>query len=465
MANKGLLYSPLGIIQNLRNTLRAGYDPESISRELLQNADDAGAKYLYFGWTPGLALGDTSNPLLADPALFAVNDGPFTDEHARAIRLVGISSKSGDGGTIGKFGLGLKSIFCVCEAFFYIAGETQLQPRVHDVVNPWSNTGLPGVETWDQFDLPEVRAIIDKLEPALSGWHRYFILWMPLRVRERLRGRDPIHGEWFDDRSRPPDSIFEGLGPRFASFLPLLHSIRNVKVWSLGSLPDERFAVSFSEGERRCPRPTEMAEGGRASTAGAMVLQNGVARGREIPYAALTINLTRQTAELSRSEHWPKTYCVRGEKEEPVPEDNPAHAGVSWQQWPVPAGQARFRWRWAAFLPLRRQERSFPLAEEDGTSEYLLTLHAAGFVNPGRTDFLDGEYRVPPADPEQLYRAWNHALCHRGTLPLLPESLIAFREQASLTDITLRSLVRAIASEEFLHPPPATARLSALAIS
>src|SRR5262245_32749148 len=143
MPNKGLWYSPLAIIQNLRHTLRSGYEPESNPRELLQTADDAGANCLHLGWTPGLAAGDTSNPLLEDPALFAINDGPFTDEHARAIRLVGISSKSGDAGTIGKFGLGLKSVFCVCEAFFYIAGEPPLTPRVHDLINPWSDTGLP----------------------------------------------------------------------------------------------------------------------------------------------------------------------------------------------------------------------------------------------------------------------------------------------------------------------------------
>lgn len=79
MAKKGLCYSPLTIIQNLRHNLRSGYDPESIPRELIQNADDAGANCLHFGWTSGLGPGSTSNPLLEDPALFAVNDGPFTD--------------------------------------------------------------------------------------------------------------------------------------------------------------------------------------------------------------------------------------------------------------------------------------------------------------------------------------------------------------------------------------------------
>jgi hypothetical protein len=217
MSQKGLCYSPLAIIQNLRHTLRSGYDPESIPRELVQNADGAGAGCLHFGWAPGVLPGGTSNPLLEDPALFAVNDGPFTDEHARAIRLVGISSKGGDAGTIGKFGLGLKSVFCVCEAFFYIAGEDFLRPRVHDVINPWSDTGLPGVETWDRFELPEARAVLGRLEPVLRGLARYFVLWMPLRARERLNGREPIHPEWFDDRTRPPPPLFEELGRQLAS--------------------------------------------------------------------------------------------------------------------------------------------------------------------------------------------------------------------------------------------------------
>jgi hypothetical protein len=177
----------------------------------------------------------------------------------------------------------------------------------------------------------------------------------PLRVRARLGGREPIHPEWFDDRTAPPAALFDRLGARFASFLPLLHSVRGVKIWQLGSHPEAGVTVSFRDEDRRCPRPTDMREGVRAAATGALVLANGVSGGGMIPYAALTANLTRQTSELRRSPYWPMTYCVRGQREEPVAEDNPAHAGVCWQRWPAPTGQGRLRWRWAAFLPLRQE--------------------------------------------------------------------------------------------------------------
>jgi hypothetical protein len=48
--------------------------------------------------------------------LVAVNDGHFRSEDGRAIRRFGLNSKAADAASIGKFGLGLISVFHLAES-------------------------------------------------------------------------------------------------------------------------------------------------------------------------------------------------------------------------------------------------------------------------------------------------------------------------------------------------------------
>src|SRR5262245_55578093 len=101
---------PLGVINLIGSNLIDRYPPASILKELLQNADDAGARTVVVGWTPG-AGGTPCHPLLHGPALFVVNDGELKESDALAICRFGQNYKFGEKAVIGKFGLGLKSVF------------------------------------------------------------------------------------------------------------------------------------------------------------------------------------------------------------------------------------------------------------------------------------------------------------------------------------------------------------------
>src|SRR3954469_24538288 len=103
------------IRDNLSDRYKLGFP---ILRELIQNADDAHATRIDIGWVPGFRGAD--HPLLRGPSIFAANDGAFTEEDERAIRRLGLSAKPSQQSLIGKFGLGLKSVFHLCEAFFYL---------------------------------------------------------------------------------------------------------------------------------------------------------------------------------------------------------------------------------------------------------------------------------------------------------------------------------------------------------
>src|SRR5688572_29188921 len=114
MSNKNFGEPWEGKIERIRENLREGrYALQDgifpIVKELIQNAEDAKAKRLLVAWDPGLP--DTEHPLLHGPGLLAINDGRFDHSNGRAIREIGLSSKAADSSTIGKFGLGMKSVF------------------------------------------------------------------------------------------------------------------------------------------------------------------------------------------------------------------------------------------------------------------------------------------------------------------------------------------------------------------
>lgn len=117
MPGKGIRHSfqaDINLIRdNLRDRYRSGFP---VLKELIQNADDAGATRMDIGIVSGIE--SSINPLLHGPAMFVANDGPFTESDERAIRSFGLSEKPNQQSTIGKFGLGLKSVFHLCEAFF-----------------------------------------------------------------------------------------------------------------------------------------------------------------------------------------------------------------------------------------------------------------------------------------------------------------------------------------------------------
>lgn len=104
----------------LRDNLHDRYDSGfPVLKELIQNANDAGASELYITKTEGIS--SASHPLLKKPALLVFNDGEVTDDDLKGIISVAQGGKTGKQGVIGKFGLGMKSIFHFCDMFFYIA--------------------------------------------------------------------------------------------------------------------------------------------------------------------------------------------------------------------------------------------------------------------------------------------------------------------------------------------------------
>ena len=75
------------------------------------------------------------NSLLRGPALLVANDGAFPDKDRDALHKAIGGSKEDEVGKIGTFGIGLKSVFHLCEAFLYMGAENS-EWRA-GVLNPW----------------------------------------------------------------------------------------------------------------------------------------------------------------------------------------------------------------------------------------------------------------------------------------------------------------------------------------
>ena len=244
------------IAANLRDRYKSGFP---ILKELIQNADDAKASDLVFGYHPGFA-GQSEHPLLQGPALWVLNDGEFKESDKRAIQSFGLNSKAGESGAIGKFGLGMKSVFHLCEAFFYVAFDGA---RPHGVIlNPWFDPEGEDIfhNRWEQVadeDFQRMHKIATGHRQLESG-KSYLQLWLPLRMRThvpQLNGKpygaiiDKFPG---DDPSQELAFLHEtSLPQRVSSILPLLKTLESVEFAGNESSSGFYLRLELDSGSRR----------------------------------------------------------------------------------------------------------------------------------------------------------------------------------------------------------------------
>ncbi len=320
------------LVTQIRHDLRERYKGGfPILKELLQNADDAGAgdpgssaTQAVFFLAPGIV--GAQHPLLTSPGLCVLNDGDFKPGDAESISRYGTSVRGGQAAAVGKFGLGLKSVFHWAEAFFYFSphefAATPTGSPSFDLLQPWTNreTGEGFHKDWDQAwitnklaDVAQFRSLATRLIPA----ERWFGLWIPLRIRHLLNGVDPICDEWpagEAGQSATFDSLFgSDWQSRVAEVLPLLRRIKRIRfLISANAMPACIWEVEVSSGAQRlsflanalaAPNAGTLDLGGRIQCRGENGQQQVAAfTGREkVPEGA---DAPRWQGHL----HWPRAF-------------------------------------------------------------------------------------------------------------------------------------------------------------
>ncbi len=114
----------------LRGLLRSYPRSIGIVKEILQNADDAGATRVWMVWDgrehPTEHLPDPRMSRLQGPALLFANDQVFTETDFEAIRSIGESSKASLGPKTGRFGLGFNTVYNVTDYPSFISGRSAI---------------------------------------------------------------------------------------------------------------------------------------------------------------------------------------------------------------------------------------------------------------------------------------------------------------------------------------------------
>jgi hypothetical protein len=444
---RGLETNPLALIQHLRHNLVDRYPRDSITKELLQNAEDARASSINLGWTPGLPA--ACHPLLQGPALFTVNNGPFSACDAEAICQFGLNYKAADRASIGKFGLGLKSVFHLCEAFFYLSstepGEGEDPELFNSVVNPWF--GTPHHTNWNEFSLADRNLIRLHLAPLLNGPH-WFCLWLPLRRERHCPGLAPIHKDFpGDETACPPDLVNETGAVFLADQLPLLRHLRTISVWDRWNGPEAvdmplvTASILADAFRSRFPDPLPAPIGG----SGTVTLQ---VRGRTGNLAyALTQYWLPPLEEFRKQPGWPQSFSL-GDDGQPRPEKAEPHCAISLTRRPTERpGQLTISR--AVFLPLRGSTAIVPC---DDLAEYSLKLHGCFFVDAGRGEpGVGATATADPSDETALKQEWNRRLLEDGicvllvpTVAKLVAELQRSGQQGVVTGDAIRSLTASL---------------------
>lgn len=413
-----------GIIAQIRNNLGDRYKNRfSIIQELLQNADDAGATSVHFGLINPVPVDNLNDHSLAKcKGLYVVNNGPVTKENSNAIHNVGLGTKSTAVNQIGRFGLGMKSVYHVCDAFFLCSKGNQDVPSVDFCMPPWPS---PHHEDWvtqwtrqDEDGEQQLFKFFSKALPTrVANWERWFGVWLPLRVKNGVEGggypTPYLINEFVDDLN----GLFGGEDVQNAvRLLPLLKNVTE---------------ISFEEAVYKL-------EGGRitASNATDMLsdIQGTIKKQEDCVVSYVGRELVFHDDVIDRlmlHNWWPKEPETNERGETSYrPDKTFPHVAVEVLTERCQEGGARIRVVPCGFLPLSdvydNPDNYGHLM--DGTVGVTIFLHAFYFIDAGRKnmDFtnVDGNENTV-TDESQLKKLWNRELLRKGVLPLVVEKIAA----------------------------------------
>lgn len=136
------------LTRRIKRLIREYPEGLTILKELLQNADDAGASRvdLFFDWRHHAIdrLPDARMAQLMGPSLLVANDAVFTDSDFKAIQEVGLGGKMDKLTQTGRFGVGFNSVYHVTDWPHFISRDRIAFFDPHCSAIPGANHDNPG---------------------------------------------------------------------------------------------------------------------------------------------------------------------------------------------------------------------------------------------------------------------------------------------------------------------------------
>ncbi|MCY7335767.1 MAG: hypothetical protein LH613_06075, partial [Chamaesiphon sp.] len=225
----------------LRNLIHDYPEGVGIVKELIQNADDAGAKRIHitFDWRQHACKGLPAPTMreLMGAAMVVYNDSTFSDADFDNIQSLGESGKRETLWKTGRFGVGFNSVYHVTDYPSFISRDRIVFFDPHATAIPGTNAGEPGrswllADGW--WDSPEFMNVYAPggLEPGTTNFNGT-IFRLPLRT--------PAQAECSRIRTQPflreknVEPLLADLSRMGEEFLIFLKSVVEIEVRSIES--------------------------------------------------------------------------------------------------------------------------------------------------------------------------------------------------------------------------------------
>ena len=219
------------LTQRLQSILEQYPAGVEILKELLQNADDAGATELHLifdqrKYKTKHVFSDEWKSLQG-PAICVYNNRPFTDSDIAGIQNLGRGGKRDDPSSIGQYGIGFNAVYHLTDCPFFLSDNKTLcvlDPHCHYV--PGADTEKPGrlfdIDTKFWNDFSDIRECFKSFDRVMLDGGTLFRF--PLRTAER---KSSISKEVFDsDRVLELFSLFKRSAPDMLLFLNNVNCIK-----------------------------------------------------------------------------------------------------------------------------------------------------------------------------------------------------------------------------------------------
>ena len=418
---------------NLSDRYGSGFH---VLKELIQNAEDAGAEVIRFIAHPGWST--ATNALLRVPGFLVANDGRFEAKDGRGILSFADTAKGDEVTAIGRFGFGQKAVFHVCDAF--IAHSLGHGIRFSEVVNPCLGViESTKAGSWDKIDSDDLGLI----EMAIGDIKRGLVLWLPLRCDAVL----PAPKLFFRDFRPTGAALLDDLTRHEPDLRLILASMRHLDRIEAFNGSTLRLALWRRQGSQRLPGPpeedSELILPGIRSVVGLIECQAG----RSSRYAGReAYGVSERLKRLRQADGWPQVPVFTNEGEVMQKEKAAEHGAVVVVE-SRDAGSRGVSLDWGVFLPITEAAHL-----EADVPALRVMLHGYFFVDSGRRyiqGFASDLAVLGTGATGPIYERWNETLRDDLVLPLLPGVLYDALQQQMLTSTQLAEVTAVLRRSVF----------------
>lgn len=424
------------VIGDLKQLLRDQYSDRCILKELVQNAEDAKATQVHLAvmkdWPDGM------HPLLEGPVLLVLNDGAFNKDDHRGILQMHKGSKEGNKKCIGRFGVGMKSIFHLCDAFFFLASEGQ-EGRGEDcpiIVNPWADEEQH--TDWGEGEgIGDI--LVERIEKRWDhGCKRWFCLVIPFRKQSM-----PPHilkGDAFPKADR---FLMELPTEEVAKSLALLRHVSSIKTWTWEHNRCVcKESVTCVRGEEVESPPGEIRR-----TGGKIYLCSGDKEINTFNWSGYEILLPPSaSANVRNDKTWPTIDRFDPNINDFISdkEDVDAHSAVVFiHEKRNDDATCSLRMLPAVFLPLSQEPEEIKIRTPFDVN---MLLHGTFSVDAGRHGLYESK-----EDSRWAESAWNNLLKEKGITQLALPALSDFAVNLGLNDDEIERLTKSLYESKMLR--------------